>query len=183
MRRYWKLKKESLDRTLRWTRFGRGKMERRIKVTGRRERRRKQLLDNFKETRGYWKLKKEALERTLRWTRFGRGCGPVLRQTAEWMNEWMNGPSAQRNTRIRTIQRWIMRINADILNSEQKSQEDTWRKMTSGQRHSKCTCCYSGKGNSTMNCPTYISVQLLHQSLQPTGQQSPPIMQQRQPLR
>jgi len=34
-----------------------GKLERRIKVIGRRGRRRKRLLDNPKETRGYWKLK------------------------------------------------------------------------------------------------------------------------------
>ena len=33
--------------------------------TGRRGRRRKQLLDDLKETRGCWKLNKEALDRTL----------------------------------------------------------------------------------------------------------------------
>jgi hypothetical protein len=31
-------------------------------------------------------LKEEALDRTLWKTRFGRGYGPVVRQTAEWMN-------------------------------------------------------------------------------------------------
>jgi hypothetical protein len=31
-------------------------------------------------------LKEEALDHTRR-TRFGRGYGPVVRQTAEWMNE------------------------------------------------------------------------------------------------
>jgi hypothetical protein len=67
-----------------------GKIERRTDVTGRWGRRRKQLLDDFKETRGYWKLKGEALDRTLWGTRFGRGCGPVVRQTAEWINEWMS---------------------------------------------------------------------------------------------
>ena len=35
-----------------------GKLEGRIEVTLRRERRRKQLLDDFKKTRGFWKLKK-----------------------------------------------------------------------------------------------------------------------------
>ena len=30
-----------------------------VEVKGRRGRRRKQLLDNLKETRGYWKLKEE----------------------------------------------------------------------------------------------------------------------------
>jgi hypothetical protein len=50
-----------------------------MEMTGRRERRRKQLLDDFKEERGYWKLKDEALDRTLWRTRFGRGYGPVVR--------------------------------------------------------------------------------------------------------
>jgi len=51
-----------------------------IEVRGRRGIRRKQLLDELKETRGYWKLKEEALDRTLWRTRFGRGCRPVVRQ-------------------------------------------------------------------------------------------------------
>jgi hypothetical protein len=34
-------------------------------------------------------LKEEALDRFLWRTLFGRGYGPVVRQTAEWMNEWM----------------------------------------------------------------------------------------------
>jgi hypothetical protein len=59
------------------------KMEERIKVMGRRERRRKQQLDDFKEKRGYWKLKEEALTRILWLTGFGRGCGHVARQTTE----------------------------------------------------------------------------------------------------
>jgi uncharacterized membrane protein YgaE (UPF0421/DUF939 family) len=41
------------------------KLERRIEKTGRRGRRRKQLLDDLKEKRRYWKLKEEALDRTL----------------------------------------------------------------------------------------------------------------------
>jgi hypothetical protein len=41
-------------------------------------RRRKQLLDNLKETRGHWKLEAEALDSTV-WT----GIGPVIRQTME----------------------------------------------------------------------------------------------------
>jgi hypothetical protein len=60
-----------------------GKLEGRIEMTERQERRRKQLLDDLKEKRGYWKLKEEALDRTLWRTRFGRGYGPVVRQTAE----------------------------------------------------------------------------------------------------
>jgi hypothetical protein len=38
---------------------------------------------------GQWKLKEEALDRSLWRTRFCRGCGPVVRKTTEWMNEWM----------------------------------------------------------------------------------------------
>jgi hypothetical protein len=39
-----------------------GKLDGRIEATGRRKRRRKQLLDGLKERRGYWKLKEETLE-------------------------------------------------------------------------------------------------------------------------
>jgi hypothetical protein len=60
-----------------------GKLEGRIEMTGRRARRRKQLLDDLKEKRRYWKLKQEALDRTLWRTRFGRDYGPVVRQTTE----------------------------------------------------------------------------------------------------
>jgi hypothetical protein len=42
-----------------------GKLEGRIEMTGRRGRRRKQLLDDLKEKRRYWKLKEETLDRTL----------------------------------------------------------------------------------------------------------------------
>jgi hypothetical protein len=60
-----------------------GKLEGRIELTGRRGRRRKQLLDGLKEKKRYWKLKEEALDRTVWRTRFGRGYGPVVRQTAD----------------------------------------------------------------------------------------------------
>jgi hypothetical protein len=48
-----------------------GKTEKRLEMTGRRARRRKQLLDDLKESRRYWKLKEEALDRTIWRTRFG----------------------------------------------------------------------------------------------------------------
>jgi hypothetical protein len=60
-----------------------GKLEARIEMTGRRGRRRKQLLDELKRKRRYWKLKEEALDRTLWRTCFGKGYGPVVRQTTE----------------------------------------------------------------------------------------------------
>jgi hypothetical protein len=58
-------------------------LEGRIEMTGRRGRRRKQLLDDLKEKKRYWKLKEEALDRTIWRTRFGRGYGPVVRQATE----------------------------------------------------------------------------------------------------
>jgi hypothetical protein len=54
-----------------------------IRVTGRRGRRRRELLDDLKERTGYSHLKEEALDRTMRRARFGRGFGPVIRQTNE----------------------------------------------------------------------------------------------------
>jgi hypothetical protein len=45
----------------------------RIDVTGRRGRRRKQLLDGLEESRGYCKLKVEALESTLWRTEYRTG--------------------------------------------------------------------------------------------------------------
>jgi hypothetical protein len=60
-----------------------GKLEGRIEMTGRRERRCKRLLDYLKEKRRYLKLKQEALYRTVLRTRFGSGYGPVVRQTIE----------------------------------------------------------------------------------------------------
>jgi hypothetical protein len=68
-----------------------GKLEGRIEMTGRRGRRRKQLLDDLKEKRRFWKLKEEALDRTLWRIRFGRGYGPVVRQTTESMNTVISG--------------------------------------------------------------------------------------------
>jgi hypothetical protein len=60
-----------------------GKIEGRTEVTGRRERRRKQLLDDLKEKRRYCKLKEEVLDRTVWRTSFGIGYRPVVRETAE----------------------------------------------------------------------------------------------------
>jgi hypothetical protein len=37
-----------------------GKLEGRIEMTGRRGRRRKQLLDDLKEKRGYWEIERES---------------------------------------------------------------------------------------------------------------------------
>jgi hypothetical protein len=54
-----------------------------IEMTGRRGRRRRKLLDDFKERRGYSHLKEEALDHTMWRARFLRGFGPVVRQTAK----------------------------------------------------------------------------------------------------
>jgi hypothetical protein len=61
-------------------------IEGKIKVTGRRGRRCRKLLDDLKERRGYYHMKEEVLDRTIWRARFGRGFGPVLRQTTEGMN-------------------------------------------------------------------------------------------------
>ena len=54
-----------------------------IEVLRRWGRRRKQLLNDFKEERGYRKLKEETLDRTVWRTDFSRGSRPVVKQTAE----------------------------------------------------------------------------------------------------
>jgi hypothetical protein len=59
-----------------------GNIEEIIEVTGRRRRRRKQLVADLKQTRRYCELKQEALDRTIGRSCFGRGYGPVERQTA-----------------------------------------------------------------------------------------------------
>jgi hypothetical protein len=52
-----------------------GRIEGRLEVTSRRERKRKKLLDDCKETRGCWKLKENALSRALWKARFCRSLG------------------------------------------------------------------------------------------------------------
>jgi hypothetical protein len=54
-----------------------------IEMTGRRGRRRRELLDDLKERRGYSHLKEEALDRSMWRAGFGRGFGPVVRQTSK----------------------------------------------------------------------------------------------------
>ena len=66
-----------------------GKIKGGIEVTGRRGSRRRKLLDDLMERRGYSHLKVEALDRTVWRAGFGRGFGPVVRQTAKLMNEYM----------------------------------------------------------------------------------------------
>jgi hypothetical protein len=54
-----------------------------IKVTGRRGRKSRKLLDDLKEMRGNSHLKEKALDR-IKWrARFGRGLGLVVRQTTK----------------------------------------------------------------------------------------------------
>ena len=67
-----------------------GKIQGGIEVRGRRGRRRRKLLEEFKERRGYSHLKEEALDRTMWGARFLSGFAPVVRQTAKWMNEWIS---------------------------------------------------------------------------------------------
>ena len=60
-----------------------GKIKDGIEVTGRRGRRCKKLLDDFKERRGYSHLKEKALGCTKWRAHFGRSFGPVLRQNTK----------------------------------------------------------------------------------------------------
>jgi hypothetical protein len=60
-----------------------GKIKGEIKVTRRRGRRRKKVLDDLKDRRGYSHLKEEALDRTIWRNRFGSGVGPPVRQNTE----------------------------------------------------------------------------------------------------
>jgi len=61
-------------------RFTEGNIKGGIKVTERRGRRRRKLLDDLKERRGYSHLKEKALDRTVWRAGFGRGFGSVVRQ-------------------------------------------------------------------------------------------------------
>jgi len=54
-----------------------------IEVKGRRERKRRKLLDDLKERRGYSHLKEEALDRTMWRARFKTGFGLVVRPTTK----------------------------------------------------------------------------------------------------
>jgi hypothetical protein len=51
-------------------------------VTGRQERRCKQLLDNLKEKNGYWKLEDKAYDHTPWRSCFERGYGSVIRENS-----------------------------------------------------------------------------------------------------
>jgi hypothetical protein len=64
-----------------------GKTERRNEVTGRKGRRPKQLLTDLKEKERILEIERRNTGCTVWTTRFGRGCGPVVRQTVERMNE------------------------------------------------------------------------------------------------
>jgi hypothetical protein len=66
-----------------------GKIKSGIEVTGRRGRRRTELLYHLKERRRYSNLEEEALYRTMCRARFERGFGPVVRQTTKWINEYV----------------------------------------------------------------------------------------------
>jgi hypothetical protein len=72
-----------------------GKIEGRIEVTGRRGRRRKQLLDDLKEN--YMEIEENALDHNQWRTRFGRGCGPVRRQKTTLMIEYSSNIECHAN--------------------------------------------------------------------------------------
>ena len=59
------------------------KIKQEMEVTRRRGRRRSNLLDDLKDSRGYSHLKEEALDRTMWRNRFGGSFEPVVRQNTE----------------------------------------------------------------------------------------------------
>ena len=60
-----------------------GKIKGEMEVTRRRGRRRRELLDDLKDSRGYSHLKEEAVDRAMWWNCFRGGFGPVVRQNTE----------------------------------------------------------------------------------------------------
>jgi hypothetical protein len=69
-----------------------GEIKRGMEVRGRRRRRRRKLQDDPKERRANSHLMEEALDCTMLRVRYGRGFGPVVRQTANCMNECSGAP-------------------------------------------------------------------------------------------
>ena len=88
-----KRKAKSIAKTLHWNclliRIILGKIEGKIKVTGRQGRRRMQLLDDLTGNRSYCELKEEALVRSS-WRSGFWGNKDLFKQTSEWLTEWMN---------------------------------------------------------------------------------------------
>jgi hypothetical protein len=81
-----------------------GKIKGGLEVTGRQGRRRRKLQDDLKGRRGYCHLEEEALDCTMWRARFGIGFGPVVRQTAKGVNEyvcyyWVSSPDNTHMTR------------------------------------------------------------------------------------
>jgi hypothetical protein len=60
-----------------------GKIKGEMEVKRRGGRRRKKLLDDFKDRRGYSHLKEEALDRTMWRNRYGGGFGPVVNENTK----------------------------------------------------------------------------------------------------
>jgi hypothetical protein len=91
-------------------------------VTGRRGRKRKQILDDLKERRGYCKLKKEALDRTLWRTCFGRGYGPLVRHVKGLMNPILMSfkllPLRQTRSQYVSVP-WVKRISGGFNKCDQ----------------------------------------------------------------
>jgi hypothetical protein len=85
-----------------------------VEVTGRWGRRHRKLLDELRERRRYCHLKEEALDRTLWRAGFGRGFGPVIRQTAKWMNEWMRKCTVRIIEKLKFLQ-WIIMHETGIF--------------------------------------------------------------------
>ena len=66
-----------------------GNIEGCVEVMVRRGRIRMQLLDDWKKTRVCWIQNVEAQDGSLWSTRIGSGHWPVVKDTTNWMNEWL----------------------------------------------------------------------------------------------
>jgi hypothetical protein len=81
-----------------------GKIKGKIEETGRRGRRRKQLLGDIKKTRRFWKLKEDALHGILWRTRFGKGMDlshDILRDKDEEQNNLHSKDSVRGSKRMK----------------------------------------------------------------------------------
>ena len=145
-----------------------GKIEGRTEVTEWRGRWRKQLLYDLKEEIEYWILKEEAIDHTLWRTGFGRGCGPVVGQTAGWMNLMAEYSGLLRH--FTAVWRVITDVSKEpstlILKMEMEMNEmpvlatpetTVMRRLTTGIRSNKCVVRQFRRCANVIEC-TYTNL-------------------------
>ena len=90
-----------------------GKIKGQIEVTRRWGRRRKKLLDDFKDRRGYCQLKEEAPDRIMWRNRFGRGFGPVV-----WQITYDDDYPCASSDRSWSVGRFLFQIMPNLSDKE-----------------------------------------------------------------